>query len=424
MPTQLFTNIWNVDKKPRVRHEELDGRQYLVVPMSMILEGVHAGSQGPIYYSKSELSKTPKMWNMKPITVAHPKRGDTATDLGIYKSQAIGMIMSAKWQDGKLKAEAWIDKKKAKRIEPTVLEHIESGIPMEVSTGLFADCILEEGTWKGEKYVASAQNIRADHLAILPDKDGACSISDGAGLLVNQATEPVANASTLRIPKEGVQNMASTMSQNEVRRKIEEALQRFEKKAWISDVFPDFIIYSVYTEGTGSQSFKRDYSISEEGAVEVGELVETVEIQTKYVLRDGTLLNVSEEEPDENVDNSRTVGAANDPATQRRREMLLQIRSKITEVTKKIYELMDKMKDRKLTKEQHQRMATTLREMQGQLKKHKQSYLDGMRLVDESDKHNPVRKSGVDSNLQKLATMLRQSGVNDLEGFVKKIAQL
>ena len=89
MPIQLFTNIWNVDKKPRVRHEELDGRQYLVVPMSMILEGVHAGSQGPIYYSKSELSKTPKMWNMKPITVAHPKRGDTATDLGIYKSQAI-----------------------------------------------------------------------------------------------------------------------------------------------------------------------------------------------------------------------------------------------------------------------------------------------------------------------------------------------
>jgi len=59
----------------------------------MILEGVHAGSQGPIYYSKSELSKTPKMWNMKPITVAHPKRGDTATDLGIYKSQAIGMII-------------------------------------------------------------------------------------------------------------------------------------------------------------------------------------------------------------------------------------------------------------------------------------------------------------------------------------------
>ena len=85
------------------------------------------------------------MWNMKPITIAHPKRGDTATDLSIYKSQAIGMIMGARWQDGKLKAEAWIDKKKAQKIEPTVLKHIKDGIPMEVSTGLFADCVLEGG---------------------------------------------------------------------------------------------------------------------------------------------------------------------------------------------------------------------------------------------------------------------------------------
>ena len=106
-----------------------------MVPMSMILEGVHAGSQGPIYYSKAELAKTPKMWNMKPITIAHPKRGDTATDLSIYKSQAIGVIMGAKWQDGKLKAEAWIDKKKAQKIEPTVLKHIKDGVPMEVSIG-------------------------------------------------------------------------------------------------------------------------------------------------------------------------------------------------------------------------------------------------------------------------------------------------
>jgi hypothetical protein len=47
-----------------------------------------------------------------------------------------------------------------------------------------------------------------------------------------------------------------------------------------------------------------------------------------------------------------------------------------------------------------------------------------MRLIDESDPYNPIRKSGVDSNLQKLATMLKQSGVDDLEGFVKKIKSL
>jgi hypothetical protein len=140
---------------------------------------------------------------------------------------------------------------------------------MEVSTGLFADCVLEEGTWKGKKYVAAAQNIRADHLAIVPDKDGACSISDGSGLLVNHASESVKNAETSGKTREREQKMTRNMTQNEIRKKIEEALVRFEKKAWISDVFPDFIIYSVYTEGTGSQTFKRDYSISEEGVVQL-----------------------------------------------------------------------------------------------------------------------------------------------------------
>jgi hypothetical protein len=60
---------------------------------------------------------------------------------------------------------------------------------MEVSTGLFADCVMDKGSWNGESYEYVAQNIRADHLAILPDSDGACSVKDGAGLLVNQETQ-------------------------------------------------------------------------------------------------------------------------------------------------------------------------------------------------------------------------------------------
>jgi len=393
--------------------------------MSMILEGVHKGSQGPIFYSKSELSKTPNMWNMKPITVQHPRRGDTATDLSVYRSQAIGLIMGTAWKDGKLKAEAWIDKKKAKKIEPSVLDHIASGIPMEVSTGLFADCVLEDGEWKGEKYVAVAQNIRADYLAILPDKDGACSISDGAGLLVNQAADAaVTNAQTLTLKmpkqKQGVHNMTTMMSQNEIRKRIEEALRLLEKDACLTDVFPDFIIYSIWKDGDRG-TYKRDYTMSEDGVVVISETMTLVDIQTKYVLPDGTFLNTSE---DAGVDNYRTTGAVNDPATERRRAMLLGIRTKIRYVTAKIYELMGKMEDRKLPKEKYQQMSAALREMQRELQKHKQSYLDGMKLVDQTDTHNPVRKSGVDSNLQKLATLLRREGINDLEGFVKKIRSL
>jgi hypothetical protein len=205
-----------------------------------------------------------------------------------------------------------------------------------------------------------------------------------------------------------------------MRRLLDDAVKRVVKEAYISDVFPDFLIYSVWDKSTHANSlFKRDYSLTEEGQVVLGETASPVEMQTKYVLQDGSFLNATE-----TVDNYRTEGAANDPATQRRREMLLSIRAKITEATKKIYELMKKMEDRKLSKEQYQKMGTSLREMQKDLQKHKQSYLDAMKLVDESDKFNPVRKSGVDSNLQALATELRKSGVNDLEGLIHRIRSL
>ena len=181
--------IWNLDIGTQIREEELDGRHYVVVPMTMILEGVHTGSQGAVYYSIDELAKTPKMWNFKPVLLEHPFRGDTATDLEVYKKQSVGMIMNTHFIDGKLKAEAWVDKEKAQAKCPEILEHIQHKLPMEVSTGLFSELVLDDGVWQGEPYAGRIINIRADHLAILPKKQGACSLADGAGLLINQKKE-------------------------------------------------------------------------------------------------------------------------------------------------------------------------------------------------------------------------------------------
>ncbi len=182
-----FHKVLNFDLGSLIREEELDGRQYIVVPMTMILEGVHTGSQGPVYYAIEELAKTPKMWNMKPIVIEHPFRGDTATDLEVYKRQGVGKIMNTHFIDGKLKAEAWIDKELAAQKCPELLNHIEHRLPMEISTGLFSELVQDEGVWNGEPYNGRIINIRADHLAILPRKQGACSLSDGAGLLINQS---------------------------------------------------------------------------------------------------------------------------------------------------------------------------------------------------------------------------------------------
>jgi hypothetical protein len=68
-----------------------------------------------------------------------------------------------------------------------VLDKLDKGEMVEISTGLFTDNIPESGVWNGEAYTAVARNYRPDHLAILPDQKGSCSIADGAGLLRNKA---------------------------------------------------------------------------------------------------------------------------------------------------------------------------------------------------------------------------------------------
>lgn len=167
------------------RYETLKKKKYLVAPMVMITVGVHNGSVGPIYYPEGPLSKLPKVWNTKPIVVYHPADGDTAARVDNLETSQVGMVMNTRWdaEAGKLRAEAWLDEAEVARIDNRVLDAIYEGRMMEVSTGVFVEVENKEGVWNGENYVAVACTLGPDHLAILPDQKGACSIADGAGLL-------------------------------------------------------------------------------------------------------------------------------------------------------------------------------------------------------------------------------------------------
>lgn len=200
MADEWLQNI-TMNFAPVVRHETLNGRDYLVAPMVMLTVGVHNGSNGPLYYPREELAKTPVVWNMKPIVVYHPAtngQGVTATDPDVLTTQSVGMVMHAKFVDGKLRAEAWLERGRLEAIDPRIVETLESGNLMEVSTGLFTDNVYEPGVHNGCDYDMVARNFRPDHLAILPDKVGACSIQDGAGLL--QLNEAGGILDTLGVP--------------------------------------------------------------------------------------------------------------------------------------------------------------------------------------------------------------------------------
>jgi hypothetical protein len=173
-----------------VRHDKMEDRDFLVVPMVILTEGVHHGSDGPLFYPREELAKTPASWNHKPVVVYHPEMngmGVSACDPDIISNRKVGVMMNTKFQAGKLRSEAWIEVDRANKVDERIMAAIEGNEMMELSTGVFIDCEDTDGEWKGEPYKGIARNFRPDHLALLPDKIGACSIADGAGFLRNQS---------------------------------------------------------------------------------------------------------------------------------------------------------------------------------------------------------------------------------------------
>lgn len=175
------------------RVETLEGREHIVVPMVILTEGVHNGSSGPIYYAPEELSKTPVAWDHKPIVVYHPEQngeGITACQPSVINNQKVGIMLNTRFEGKRLRSEAWIEKWRADLVDPRIMAAITSNQMMEVSTGVFIDTEKVDGKWKTEDYVGIARNFRPDHLALLPDQVGACSIKDGAGLLRNTSTTP------------------------------------------------------------------------------------------------------------------------------------------------------------------------------------------------------------------------------------------
>ena len=279
-----------------VRFERLEGREYLVAPMVMLTEGVHAGSLGPIYYPPEQIQKSVHAWNHKPIVVYHPDSG-TACDPIVLENRKVGIILNTIWDDEskKLRAEAWIDIEKAKEVDDRILDFLEEGKVMEVSTGLFHFGSPEEGVWNGEQYVAVVKDIVADHLALLPDKVGACSVQDGAGLLqLNEEGNAIwsfdkkYNSVLMKVVQKYLNAMEVTtnedtgeMSLDDLRESLFQQVQsKFGRDAYLVEVFKDFVIFEDFNVG---KMYRVGYS-SDDSSVSLNlEAAEEVIQKTTYV---------------------------------------------------------------------------------------------------------------------------------------------
>jgi hypothetical protein len=188
--TQLLTVTGNV--MGAAREETLLGRDYLVVPLSLIVEGVLNGSRGAILYTSAELAKDPAAWNGVPLVLHHPMAGDgiglSAREPEVLKRHYLGLNYRTKYLAPRLASEGWFDKALITHNHPTLLTSLRRGERIELSTGLYLDAepAPPKSLFNNVAYDWVGRNYRPDHVAILPDQVGACSTKDGCGVNVNQ----------------------------------------------------------------------------------------------------------------------------------------------------------------------------------------------------------------------------------------------
>lgn len=297
-----------------VRDQLLDNQNYLVAPVIMLVEGVHAGNMGPLYYPIDEMKANIELWNGRPVVIDHPMLNGqpvTANHPQVIEKQGVGQLFNTVFVDGKLKSEVWINIEKAELLSPGLVSLIRTNGQLEVSTGLFMEEELVPGEWNGEQYIGIARNLRADHFALLPGGIGACSWDDGCGVRANEAANTstqnksrqdsaereVASVDTKLSPLDTAMRwLRKTFTDNELSHDdVHQALRNAIREAtpdnmsvWLKEVFDNYVVYELEERTDGMPSgpeklYKRSYMVDTQGVVSLGSDAIEVREESNYV---------------------------------------------------------------------------------------------------------------------------------------------
>jgi len=283
----------NIAANVETRMETFNDRQHLVVPVVMMVEGVHSNNAGPSLYPLEEFSKIPQAWNGVPVPINHPS--DTSGspisigDPVAVQQLSIGNVWNSRMEGDKLKAELWLDVLKADQIAPGLLNSIRAGEEIDVSTGHFSENEIVPGNFQGETFDQVVRNIVPDHLAILPGARGACSWSDGCGIRANKKGGDMKvnvvqeNSNVVQISVdverkfeqkdldrlEGV--IINELSHEDVRHQLQKEVDKLDSNLgsemarmhFVKNVFDDNFVFEMSSRGE-TKLFQQDFEINDD----------------------------------------------------------------------------------------------------------------------------------------------------------------
>lgn len=280
---------WQRTSGYRARTVTHQGKRHVVFPVTMMVEGVHSGSHGPLLHPAEELGRYPASWDGIPVVINHPQDSNGnaihANHPDVIDSQVIGRVYNTHMDGNKLKAEVWLDEQATNRMDSRIIPRARANRRLDVSVGVFTDEEHVSGTYEGENYQRIARNHRPDHLAILPDDVGACSMEDGCGVNLNikKGGKSVKQTETKEeyTPKLTVADWIGELVANQLQtnqrgyREIMESLQQQldsmddgERSHYLVDLFDDTFVYKVRYSGSAQPAyFKRGYTLNDDNTV-------------------------------------------------------------------------------------------------------------------------------------------------------------
>jgi len=285
--------------------EEEGGKEIWIVPVVMIVEGVHDGSRGPILYTTEELEKSVSSWNNIPIVINHPKSGSDGIYISIQDGEdekaIVGRITNPRMEGTSLKVDARIDSQRLLAISTTAYNHIRDQEVVEVSIGALTVEEPVSGEFNNEQYRAIARQLIPDHLALLPHNTGACNWDDGCGVRNKQNEKGGTMKDLKKMSLEELINLgkgprivvedfaANEAGFREIMNKVQMKLDQLDNSIsihYLEELFDDHFVYRIHsTEGGRSPKFyRRDYVVQQDDSVEfTGEPAE-VRKDTTYPL--------------------------------------------------------------------------------------------------------------------------------------------
>lgn len=284
-------------------HQE---KKHLIVPVTMIVEGVLSGSAGPLLHLAEDFGKFPEAWNGIPVVINHPAingQNVSANSPEVIEAEKVGTVYNTKIENNKLIAEVWLEETKLSTVSPDTFSAIGLKQSIEVSVGVFTEYDPTPGTYDGRQYTAIARNHRPDHLALLPGGVGACSIADGCGIRVNNSKkkgeinemsdltlDQLQQYNQLRYSIRGIVDNSS----GGLKEKLEELRNLVSTMDtpgsenvrgiyhYLEEAYDTYLVYEKYDKD-GEKYFKHGYQIDAAGKASfVGEPIE-VEKKTEYV---------------------------------------------------------------------------------------------------------------------------------------------